>query len=119
MIFNKIVYDSEFEKEIANILNEDERVKFYLKLPHWYKIETPVGTYNPDWAIVSEQVNPQGQLEQTCYFVVESKAKKRENLGENEQLKMKCGLKHYESLKVKYEIVKTIQKLEEIQRKGC
>jgi type III restriction enzyme len=118
-ISDKIVYDSEFEKEIANILNEDERVKFYLKLPHWYKIETPVGTYNPDWAIVSEQVNPQGQLEQTCYFVVESKAKKRENLGENEQLKMKCGLKHYESLKVKYEIVKTIQKLEEIQRKGC
>jgi type III restriction enzyme len=125
-IFNKIVYDSDFEKEFAIILDHDDRIKFYFKLPSFYKIPTPVGTYNPDWAIVSEKINPQGKIEQTCYFVVETKAKKDEHLNINESLKIECGRKHFLSLNpknndliIKYEVVKTIEEFRNIQIKDC
>ena len=42
------------EEEVAKLLDSDEKVKFFCKLPRWFKVATPLGDYNPDWAVVVE-----------------------------------------------------------------
>ena len=112
-IYDKIRYDSEFEKEVSEYLNnKDERVKLYLKMPNWFKIDTPIGSYNPDWGIVTEKRNPQGKYEKTLYFMAETKAKKDTDLGLYEKLKIKCGQRHFKVLGIPFEVVKTISDLE-------
>ena len=111
-IYDKIRYDSEFEKEVSQYLNsKDERIKLYLKMPKWFTIDTPIGKYNTDWGIVTEKRNPQGKYEKTLYFMAETKAKKDTDLGLYEQLKIKCGQKHFQVLDVPFEVVKTISTL--------
>ena len=56
------------EEEFARSFELNEEVKVYAKLPGWFKIDTPLGSYNPDWAVL---VEVDGQ--QRLYFVVESK----------------------------------------------
>ena len=112
-IYDKIRYDSEFEKEVSQHLNsKDERVKLYLKMPNWFKIDTPIGSYNTDWGIVTEKRNPQGKYEETLYFMAETKAKKDTDLGLYEKLKIKCGQRHFQVLGIPFEVVKTISDLE-------
>ena len=112
-IYDKIRYDSEFEKEVSQYLNsKDERVKLYLKMPNWFKIDTPIGNYNTDWGIVTEKRNPQGKYEKTLYFMAETKAKKDTDLGLYERLKIKCGQRHFQVLGIPFEVVKTISDLE-------
>ena len=45
-------YDSPVEREFARRLDERDDITLFVKLPSWFKIETPIGTYNPDWAIL-------------------------------------------------------------------
>ena len=52
--FDYIEYQSAVEKDFAKRLDQNERVKFFVKLPSWFKVDTPVGPYNPDWAILLE-----------------------------------------------------------------
>ncbi len=112
-IYDKVIFDSNFEKEFSQKLSsQKERVKLYVKLPTRFTIATPVGNYNPDWAIVSEKKNLQGKLQDKLYFVVETKAKDESDLGTGEKLKMKCGKKHFKTLDVSYEIVKEMSELE-------
>lgn len=115
-IYDKIKYDSEFEKEVSDYLNsKDERVRLYLKMPDWFKIETPIGTYNPDWGIVTEKRNPQGKYEKTLYFMAETKAKKDTDLGLYEKLKIKCGERHFKVLQIPFKVVKTISDLDDLE----
>lgn len=51
-IFDAVVYDSEIERKFAERLDEREDIRLFVKLPWWFRIETPIGDYNPDWAIV-------------------------------------------------------------------
>jgi len=91
-LFDYVIYDSDTEKEFARELESMERVKFYIKLPGWFKIDTPLGTYNPDWAIVFNG-------DRRVYFVAESKKDtSEEELRLKETLKIKCGEKHFEQL---------------------
>jgi type III restriction enzyme len=53
-IYEYVVYDSEVEREFARKLDERTDIKLFVKLPGWFTIDTPVGTYNPDWAIIKE-----------------------------------------------------------------
>jgi type III restriction enzyme len=63
-------------------------------LPGWFKIETPLGTYNPDWAILFEK-----DSEEKLYFVVESKGTLGlEFLRPAEKGKIDCGIRHFEEL---------------------
>lgn len=50
-IYEHIVYDSRVEREFARKLDRREDIKLFVKLPHWFQVETPLGHYNPDWAI--------------------------------------------------------------------
>lgn len=91
-VFEKVVYDSEgTEKTFAEDLEKNEAIKVYAKLPDWFKIPTPLGTYNPDWAILIED-NGQEKL----YFVVETKSSSWwDDLRHKEGAKIKCGEKHF------------------------
>ena len=61
-----IPLDSGVESRFAQDCETSEQVKFYFKLPNWFKIPTPIGNYNPDWAIVFEG-------DRKIYFVAETK----------------------------------------------
>lgn len=93
-VYDYVVYGSDVEKEFASSFELSENVKVYAKLPAWFKIDTPLGTYNPDWAVLVE-VNDQEKL----YFVVETKANLfPEALRPSEQAKIDCGYKHFKAL---------------------
>lgn len=88
------IYDSGIEKDLSREFERNNNVKVYTKLPDWFKIETPLGNYNPDWAVLFE-IDGKEQL----YFVVESKGTLGYDfLRPSEQGKIDCGKKHFEEL---------------------
>lgn len=94
-IYTHVVYDSAgVEKTFAEDLEKNEAVKVYAKLPSWFKIPTPLGTYNPDWAVV---VDDEGK--EKLYFVVETKGSTWwGDLRHVEGAKIKCGERHFEEV---------------------
>ncbi|MCW5737194.1 MAG: DUF4391 domain-containing protein [Enhydrobacter sp.] len=90
-----ILYDSEgVERSFAEQLEKNDAVKVYAKLPGWFKVPTPLGSYNPDWAIL---VQIDGQ--ERVYFVVETKGSLfADDLREHEAAKIACGKAHFETL---------------------
>ena len=93
-IYDYVVYDSEVERRFADGLEQNRDVKVYAKLPGWFKIGTPLGSYNPDWAVVVEKNG-----EQKLYFVLETKGSiEMDDLRPKESEKIHCGKKHFEAL---------------------
>ncbi|ATS51873.1 Type III restriction enzyme, res subunit [Xanthomonas citri pv. fuscans] len=94
-VYSHVVYDSAgVEKAFAEDLEKNEAVKVYAKLPSWFKIPTPLGTYNPDWAVV---VDDEGK--EKLYFVVETKGSTWwGDLRHVEGAKILCGDKHFEEV---------------------
>jgi type III restriction enzyme len=92
--FEYVVHDSGIESSLTKEFENNQNIKVYAKLPGWFKIETPLGTYNPDWAILFEK-----DSEERLYFVVESKGTLSvEFLRPSEKGKIDCGIKHFEEL---------------------
>jgi type III restriction enzyme len=78
------------ERAFAHDCSVEERVKLFFKLPRQFKIPTPLGTYNPDWALVF-------QGDSRVYFVAETKSSTLDlNLRRNERLNIACGMKHFD-----------------------
>ena len=101
-VFDHVIYDSDIEQSFAESLERNKAIKLYAKLPNWFKIDTPLGSYNPDWAIVYENNG-----EQKLYFVIETKGTLfSEALREKEIGKIECGRKHFKALEsnVEYEL---------------
>ncbi|MDD4437671.1 MAG: DEAD/DEAH box helicase family protein [Tissierellia bacterium] len=102
--------DSETENQFARDCETSEQVKFYFKLPTWFTIPTPIGTYNPDWAIVFED-------DKKVYFVAETKSTGTPTVDltkirETEQQKIKCGKAHFEQFEdVEYKVVSRVGEL--------
>jgi len=93
-VYSYVVYDSEVERGFAENFEKNDRVLVYAKLPDWFQISTPLGAYNPDWAVLIED---DGQHK--LYFVVETKGSVlTENLRPTENQKILCGEKHFEAL---------------------
>lgn len=93
-VYDHVVYDSDVEEEFARSFELNQEVKVYAKLPGWFKIDTPLGSYNPDWAVL---VETDGQ--QRLYFVVESKSSLfTDALRPTEQAKIDCGREHFKAL---------------------
>lgn len=92
-----VVYDSAgVEKTFAEDLEANEAVKVYAKLPPWFKVPTPLGSYNPDWAILIEDDG-----KEKVYFVVETKGSAWwDDLRHHEEAKIKCGAKHFEEIAI-------------------
>lgn len=77
------------EMDFAKECETREDVDFYFKLPFWFKIRTPIGEYNPDWALVLKG-------DSKVYFVAETKSTLNLNeLRLDEKLKIKCGYAHF------------------------
>ena len=102
-IYTYTVYDSIIEENFAKAFNENSNVNLFTKLPPWFKINTPLGTYNPDWAVLIEKDN-----EEKLYFVVESKGS---DLGLDirtaELSKIKCAKKHFCAISTKVNLVQS------------
>ena len=93
-IYEYTVYDSDIEREFAERLNANGDVKLFVKLPDWFKIPTPLGTYNPDWAILVEK-----EMLNRLYFVVETKGTDLlDQLSLSQIGKIKCGEAHFVAL---------------------
>jgi type III restriction enzyme len=100
-LYEYVVYESEVERQFAKKLDEREDIKLFVKLPDWFKVVTPVGTYNPDWAIVKHE-------DQTIYLVKETKSTKDFlKLRTIEADKVRCGKKHFETLGVPFAVAVT------------
>ena len=95
-VYDQVVYDSEVEKSFAEELANSTEVKVYAKLPGWFTVPTPLGSYNPDWAVLVEK--DEGER---LYFVVETKASLfASDLRDAERAKIECGKAHFAALKV-------------------
>ena len=98
-----ISYDSEVEKEFAEKLDSMESIRFFVKLPNWFKVPTPVGHYNPDWAIVAEK-------DSQIYLVRETKSAKDEGKRRaKENRKVWCGKKHFKALNVDFAVCTNVR----------
>lgn len=98
-VTDKVVCDSNVEVEFAEFLENRRDIPLFLKLPHWFKVDTPLGNYNPDWAVVRKE--EQGDC---LYLVRETKGTDvLERLQwESEGWKIKFGAAHFAALKVDY-----------------
>lgn len=105
-LYNYVYVESNVERTFAKALEDRDDVRFYFKLPFWFKINTPLGTYNPDWAIVFEG-------DKKLYFIAETKSE-GEELRESEQMKIKCGKRHFKLFKG-LEFKAPISKVSQIQ----
>jgi len=93
-VYEYVVYDSGIEETFATSFENNKSVKLYAKLPNWFRIATPLGTYNPDWAVLIER-DGMNKL----YFVLETKGDIMFNaLRPSESAKIECGIKHFKAL---------------------
>ncbi|WP_033169552.1 type III restriction-modification system endonuclease [Selenomonas sp. ND2010] len=99
--YNYVVYDSENERQFAQSFEDNEDVYLYAKLPDWFKISTPLGSYNPDWAVMIDQNG-----EKKLYFVLETKGNiDTDALRKTESEKIQCGREHFAALGDKAEFM--------------
>ena len=104
-LFDAIEYESEVERKFAQDLDNNENVRLFVKLPGWFKIDTPIGPYNPDWAFVTER-------DQRLYFVRETKSTlDTEERRTKENQKIACGRKHFGALGVDYDVVTSLSEV--------
>jgi type III restriction enzyme len=94
-VYEQVVYDSDTEAAFADQLEKNTAIKVYAKLPGWFTVPTPLGGYNPDWAVLIEQ-----EGEERLYFVVETKGTVlfADALRPTEQAKIDCGREHFKAL---------------------
>src|SRR5699024_4496954 len=86
-LYNYTICDSGVEREFAEQCEKDQDVKFYIKLPSRFKVDTPLGDYNPDWALLKEEFG-----KEKLYFIVETKGDTtKQELRPNERAKIRCG----------------------------
>ena len=104
-LYDGVPFDSEtIEKPFALALEKRSDVKLYIKLPNWFKVDTPIGRYNPDWAIVIDDPEEEGNK---LYLVRETKGSLDVNdLRPDEQKMISCGRKHFkDALGISYQVV--------------
>ena len=111
-LYDHIVYDSTNERDFATDLDTNQDVAIYVKLPDGFYISTPVGKYNPDWAIAFYE----GTVKH-IYFVAETKGSMSSmQLRSIEQSKIHCAREHFKAIssdKVVYDVVDSYKSLME------
>ena len=102
--YNRMLVDSYTESLFALATDIDDEVVCFMKLPAYYKIQTPIGEYNPDFGIVMKRKSLRNGSESEFYFVIETKGTNDINdkkaLKESEIYKIQCALKHFATLGV-------------------
>ncbi|MXX84848.1 MAG: DEAD/DEAH box helicase [Acidobacteria bacterium] len=96
-VYEQVVYDSGTEAAFADEMEKNEAVRLYAKLPAWFTVPTPLGPYNPDWALLVEQEGAE-----RLYLVVETKSSLfAQDLRQKEYAKVACGDAHFGALQVR------------------
>ncbi|MDE2822015.1 MAG: DEAD/DEAH box helicase family protein [Chloroflexota bacterium] len=96
-IYDNVIFESDTEAHFASSLEKNTDVKLYAKLPGWFTVATPLGEYNPDWAVLLE--SDKGER---LYFVVETKGSSEvEDLRLKEYAKIQCGKAHFAALEAR------------------
>jgi type III restriction enzyme len=112
-LYDGVFWDSiTIEKPFIEALEHRKDVRLYFRLPDWFVVKTPIGQYNPDWAIVMD--NPEEEdAEPILYLVRETKATGRlSDLRPQERRKILCGKRHFEeALGVSYRVVSSASEL--------
>lgn len=92
--FDYVVFDSDVERQFAELLDSREDIKLFMKLPAKFKIDTPVGPYNPDWAIIKQEDG-----EDRIYMIRETKSTFDDSkLRPTELAKIKSAKRHFEAI---------------------
>ncbi len=112
-LFSHITIDANSgpERMFAQACEDNDDVLFYIKLPRWFQIETPVGPYNPDWAVAYRN-------DKTLYFVAETKKTgsgddvRLDLLRPIEELRIECGKRHFKNFEeVQFKVVRSLEDL--------
>ncbi len=104
-IYEHVEFNSEVERKFAETLDKREDIRLFVKLPRRFTVETPVGPYNPDWAIVM-------QCDDKVYLVRETKGSTAtEDLRETEWAKIRCGKAHFDELNVDFAAITSTDEL--------
>ena len=100
-ITGAVVFDSDVERKFAESIDRRDDIKLFLKLPPWFMVDTPIGGYNPDWALVKEDIDGVH-----LYLVRETKGTNDlAQLRVGERQKILCGVRHFAALGVEYKHV--------------
>ena len=111
-VYEQVIYDSGTEAAFADQLEKNAAVKVYAKLPGWFTVPTPLGSYNPDWAVLIES-----DAGERLYFVVETKGSLvAGDLRGTEAAKIACGKAHFDALRAgespaRYEVTTSLDGL--------
>ena len=111
-VYEQVVYESGIERTFADQLEKNTAVKVYAKLPGWFKVRTPLGGYNPDWAVLID--SDEGER---LYLVVETKGSLfAGDLRGTESAKIECGKAHFNALEVeespaRYKVATSVEEL--------
>ena len=116
-IYDYVVTESQKERSFVNDLDVSSEVAVYAKLPKAFNIPTPVGTYNPDWAIAFNE----GHVKH-IYFIAETKGSiASSSLRGVEKIKIECARKFFDKIneindskKVKYDVVDSYERLQDL-----
>ena len=96
-VYEKVVYESAVERDFADQLEKNQLIRVYAKLPGWFTLPTPLGSYNPDWAVLVHS-----DAGERLYLVVETKGTALvDALRATEAAKIECGKAHFEALGVR------------------
>lgn len=113
-LYNYVVIDSLStpERKFAEDCDSRDDILFYVKLPKSFQVKTPIGPYNPDWALIKREDGDEKKI----YFVAETKDQKavkdRTLLRNAERLKIKCAESHFEVIDdVRYQVVNSVSDL--------
>ena len=111
-VYDHVIWDSPNEAKFAEALEMSSAVKVYAKLPRWFRVPTPLGNYNPDWAVLIETHDSK-----RLHFVAETKGSSfNDDLRNSERAKVECGKAHFAALEVgetpvKYRVVHQLDEL--------
>ncbi len=111
-VYEKVIYESETEARFADQLEKNIAVKVFAKLPGWFTVPTPLGGYNPDWAVLIDT-----DAGERLYLVVETKASTLlDDLRLTEAAKIECGKAHFKALQIgedpaRYEVAGSVNEL--------
>jgi type III restriction enzyme len=114
-VYDQVVYESEIERQFVDGLERRDDVRLYLKLPTWFTVPTPIGEYNPDWAVVMEDRDEHGQPTGRPLLYLVRETKSTTNLAElrsDERRKVLCGERHFkDTLGVDYKVITSAHEL--------
>ncbi len=104
-LYDHIEVDSEVERRFAKGLDDNRRVRFFMKLPAWFIVDTPIGPYTPDWAIVYDD-------SEQFYLICETKGSvDLEDLRGREGAKISYGRQHFAAIGVNYAVAVGVEEM--------